>query len=98
MKEKEWDETRKLNKLLANKPMTKQCTIRRIMKGETSGWLTMLLQQADWYDRTNTQFRDQLATDTTMNQLSGLPTACDGCGKPFSLQLGLDCAKGGLVK
>ena len=37
MKEKKLDETRKLDKPLADMPMTKQCTIHHIMKGEVSG-------------------------------------------------------------
>ena len=37
MKEKELDETRKLDKLLADMPVTKQRTIRHIVKGEASG-------------------------------------------------------------
>ena len=84
-------------KLLADTPVTKQCTIRRIVKGEASGWLTVLPQQADGYDMTATQFYDQLAI-RYHHKPSGLPAVCDGCGKPFSLQHGLDCAKGGLVK
>ena len=61
MKEKELDETRKLDKLLAGMPVTKQHTIRCIVKDEVSGWLTVLPQKADGYDMTATQFRNQLA-------------------------------------
>ena len=43
------------------------------------------------------QFQDQLVIRYHHKQ-SGLPATCDGCGAPFSLQYGLDCAKGGLVK
>ena len=42
-----------------------------------------------------TQFRDQLAM-RYHHEPSGLPASCDGCGAPFSLQYGLDCANGGV--
>ena len=67
------------------------------MKGEASGWLTMLPLHGNGYDMTATQFCDQLVI-RYHHEPPALPTACDGCGTPFSLQHGLDCAKGGLVK
>ena len=46
-----------------------------------------------------TQFRDQLAISCRYHkEPCGLPAVCDGCGAPFSLHHGLNCAKGDLVK
>ena len=67
------------------------------MKGGASGWLTVLPLREEGYDMSATQIRDQLAI-RYHHEPSGLPASCDGCGAPFSLQYGLDCAKGWLVK
>ena len=66
------------------------------MKGGVSGWLTILPLHEEGYDMSATQFQGQLAIQYH-HEPSGLPASCDGCGAPFSLQHGLDCAKGGLV-
>ena len=83
--------------LCANLPSPEQRTLNRIVKGSASSWLTVLPLQADGYDMSATQFRYQLAT-CYHREPAGLPSTCDGCGAPFSLQHRLDCAKGGLVK
>ena len=44
-----------------------------------------------------TQFCDQLAIRYDQQPIA-LPSHCGGCGGKFSLQDGLDCAKGGFVK
>ena len=82
---------------LADMPVASQRTLKRIVKGEASGWLTVLPLQADGYDMTTTQFYNQLVI-RYHHEPASLPTTCVGCGAPFSLQHGLDCAKGGLVK
>ena len=97
MKEKELDQTRKLDQLLTDMPVSKQRTLRHIVKGKASGWLMVLPLQADGYDMSATQFRDQLAIQYHQ-ELSELPAVCDGYSAPFSLQHGLNCMKGGLVK
>ena len=86
-----------LDYILADMPVASQRTLKRIVKGEASDWLTVLPLQADGYDLTATQFRDQLVI-WYHHEPAALPTTCDGCGVPFSLQHGLDWAKGGLVK
>lgn len=78
-------------------PAPQKRTLCRIIKGEASGWLTVLPLASDGFDLSATQFRDQLAIRYRREPVS-LPSSCDGCGAPFSLQHGLDCAKGGLIK
>ncbi len=95
--EKEADHTRQFERLLDEMPVAQHRTLRRIVKGEASGWLTVLPLRADGYDMSAVQFRDQLAIRYHQSP-AGLPAVCDGCGASFSLQHGLDCAKGGLVK
>ena len=88
---------RKSSGCMSDMPTAQQRTLRRIVKGEASGWLTVLPLQADGYDLSATQFRDQLAI-RYHHEPAGLPAVCDGCGAPFSLQHGLGCAKVGLMK
>ena len=71
--------------------------LKRIVDGKTSTWLSVLPIARDGYDLTAEQFRDKLAERYGREPL-GLPKECDGCGANFSLQHGLDCMKGGLVK
>ena len=85
--------SRLLDELLA----VQRRTLHGIEKGGASGWLTVLPLREEGYDMSATQFQDQRAI-RYHHEPSGLPASCDGCGAPFSLQHGLDCAKGGLVK
>ena len=91
------DQASSSERLRAILPAPQQRTLNRIVKGSASSWLTVLPLQADGYDMSATQFRDQLAI-RYHREPAGLPSTRDGCGAPFSLQHGLDCAKGGLVK
>ena len=72
-------------------------TLSRIVKGNASGWLTVIPLRQEGYDLTSTQFRDQLAIRYG-DEPSRLPSLCDGCGASFTLQHALDCPKGGLIK
>ena len=67
------------------------------MKGNASGWLTVLPLREEGYDLSATQFQDLLEIRYG-RQPNSLSSNCDGCGAPFTLQHGLDCANGGLVK
>ncbi len=78
-------------------PVAQKRTLSRIIQGEASGWLTVLPLADENYDLSATQFRDQLALRYHREPVA-LPAVCDGCGDAFSLQHGLDCAKGGLIK
>ena len=77
-------------------PLQKR-TLSRTVKGNTSGWLTVLPLRREGNDMYATQFRDQLAIRYDQQPIA-LPMHCDGCGGKFSLQQGVDCAKGGLIK
>ena len=59
--------------------------------------MAVLPLQADGYDMSAMQFRDQLAI-RYHREPAGLPSTFDRCGAPFIRQHALDCAKGGLVK
>ena len=97
IKKKEEAQNQLSSQLLLELPAVQRRTLHRIVKGGASGWLTVLPLRKERYDMSATQFRDQLAI-RYHHEPSGLPASCDGCGAPFSLQHGLDCAKGGLVK
>ena len=83
--------------ILSDLPQLEERTLSRIVRGNASGWLTVLPLKREGYDLSSTEFRDQLAIRYRRQPLA-LPAQCDGCGKPFSLQHGLDCPKGGLIK
>lgn len=68
-----------------------------MIKGEASQWLTVIPTSRDNFDLSPNEFRDAIAVRYG-KEPSGLPELCDGCGVEFSLQHGLDCKKGGLVK
>ena len=97
IKEEEETQTQLSSRLLDKLPAVKCRMLHRIMRGGASGWLTVISLHEEGYKMSATQFRDQLAI-CYHHEPSGLPVSCDGCGAPFSLQHGLDCAKGGLVK
>ena len=85
------------SQLIASLPSLAQQTLSRVVKGNASGWLTVLPLRQEGYDLTSTQFRDQLAIRYG-HEPSHMPSLCDGCGASFTLQHALDCPKGGLIK
>ena len=83
--------------LLESLPTTAKRTLSRIVIGKASGRLTVLPRRQEGYDMPSMQFQDQLVIRYG-HEPSFQPSICDGCGAPFSLQHGLDCHKGGLIK
>ena len=63
---------------------------------DLSGWLTVLLMSQDHFDLTAQEFRDALAL-RYQKPLFNVPSNCDGCGSPFSLDHALICRRGGLI-
>ena len=78
-------------------PLSQKRVLHRVLQGKMSGWLSVLPIAQDGFDLSAQQFRDQLALRYGKTPLS-LPADCDGCDSSFSLQHGLDCPKGGLIK
>ena len=68
-------------------PMAKR-THSRIVKGNASGWLTVLPLRQEGYDMSAMQFRDQLAIRYG-HEPSFQPSICDGCGAPFLSSIAL---------
>ena len=91
--------TRRSSQLIASLPPLAQQTLSRIVKGNASGWLTVLPLRQEGYDLTLTKFRDHLAIRYG-HEPSHLLSHCDGCGASFThdIQHALDCSKGGLIK
>ena len=77
------DQASSSERLRDNLPAPQQHTLNRIGKGSASSWLTVLPLQADGYDMSARQFRDQLAIHYH-HEPAGFPSTCDGChGQQF---------------
>ena len=70
--------------------------MERAKLNDLSGWLTVLPMSQDHFDLTAQEFRDALALHYR-KPLLNVPSNCDGCGSPFSLDHTLICRKGGLI-
>ena len=70
--------------------------MERAKLNDLSGWLTVLPTSQDHFDLTAQEFRDAFAL-RYRKPLLNVPSGCDGCGAPFSLDHALVCRKGGLI-
>ena len=73
-----------------------QRAILRARDGNISSWLSVLPLARSQFDLSAQEFRDGLALRYRKPLLS-LPSVCDGCGAPISVDHALDCRFGGLV-
>ena len=73
-----------------------QRAILRAKDDNISSWLSVLPLARSQFDLSAQEFRDGLALHYRKPLLS-LPSVCDGCGAPFSVEHSLDCRFGGLV-
>jgi hypothetical protein len=64
--------------------------------GETGAWLSVIPNCFDGTELSREEFRDNLAIRYGLRP-RGLPESCDGCNKPFTVDHGLNCKKGGFV-
>ena len=71
-------------------------SVERAKSNDLSGWLTVLPMSQDHFDLTAQEFHDALAL-RYRKPLLNVPSNCDGCGSPFSLDHALICRKGGLI-
>ena len=72
-----------------------QRAIQRAKDNKLSSWLTVIPVEKSHFDLSAREFRDGLAL--RYKRPLCLPTKCDGCGFPFSIEHALNCRKGGLV-
>ncbi len=64
--------------------------------GETGAWLLAIPNRFDGTELSREEFQDNLAIRYGLCP-RGLPERCDGCNKPFLVEHGLSCKKGGFV-
>ena len=70
--------------------------LKRSRDNDLSAWLSVMPIEQDNYDLTAQEFRDALAV-RYKKPLLCIPSHCDGCGAPSSLDHFLICKKGGLI-
>ena len=85
-----------LDSILMQITSKRKRAIKRAISGKTSARLSVLPIATCHFDLSPAQFRDGLAV-RYMRDLTDLPSKCDGCGAPLTLQHALDCKVGGLV-
>ena len=71
-----------------------QRAILRAKGSNISSWLSVLPLARSQFDLSAQEFRDGLALRYKKPLLS-LPSVCDGCGAPFSIEHAVDCRFGG---
>ena len=76
--------------------LMQQWAILRAKDSNISSWLSVLPLARSQFDLSAQELRDGLALRYKKPLLS-LPSVCDGCGAPFSIEHALDCHFGGLV-
>ena len=85
-----------LDSILMQFTSKRKRAIKRAISGKTSARLSVLPIATCHFDLSPAQFRDGLAV-LYMRDPTDLPSKCDGCGAPLTLQHALDCKVGGLV-
>mmetsp|Transcript_5588 Transcript_5588/g.7800 ORF Transcript_5588/g.7800 Transcript_5588/m.7800 type:complete len:368 (+) Transcript_5588:754-1857(+) len=93
----EKEEEENVERLVADLPKRPKRALERVRKENMSGWLTVGPSKQYGFDLSREMFRDRLNLRHGQ-ELRGLPSVCDGCGAPFSLEHALNCMKGGNIK
>jgi len=93
----EKEEEENVERLVADLPKRPKRALERVRKENMSGWLTVGPSKQYGFDLSREMFRDRLNLRHGQ-ELRGLPSVCDGCGAPFSLEHALNCMKGGSIK
>ena len=70
--------------------------VRRAVDGKCSNWLNVVPVANFRFDLSEKEFRDAPAL-RYYRSIVALPTMCDGCGAPTSVDHALNCRNGGLV-
>mmetsp|Transcript_16579 Transcript_16579/g.25574 ORF Transcript_16579/g.25574 Transcript_16579/m.25574 type:complete len:119 (+) Transcript_16579:726-1082(+) len=99
MKKARWEkeEEENVERLVADLPKRPKRALERVRKENMSGWLTVGPSKQYGFDLSREMFRDRLNLRHGQ-ELRGLPSVCDGCGAPFSLEHALNYMKGGVIK